>query len=216
MAFLRIEEIFGERMSVSVLRLLAQVEGGLSGNETARRLGAQQSTVRKALERLVARGLVTRTDVGRAASYMLDERREAVRGIVIPAFQAESELRLKLWSDIVTLGGRVRPRPVALVLYGSITKGVRSPRDIDLLVVVDSDTEIDRLRDQLAEAGERFETSYLLPLSPVLAPKRNLETALGETLLQSVLRDGVLLYGEPVGALRRMKRWHRTPDFVSA
>ncbi len=51
-----------------MLRLLGRLAGGLSGNAVARRLGLQQFAVRKALERLVARGLVTRTDVGRAAT----------------------------------------------------------------------------------------------------------------------------------------------------
>ena len=82
---LPLEDVFGDRLNVTVLRLLAQVAGGLSGNGVARRLGLQQSAVRKALERLVARGVVTRTDVGRTAAYALDARREVVRRANITA-----------------------------------------------------------------------------------------------------------------------------------
>ena len=85
---LPLEDVFGDRLNMSVLRQLSQILGGVSGNGLARRLGLQQSAVRKALERLVERGVVTRTDVGRTAAYAVDDRREVVRRVVLPAFRA--------------------------------------------------------------------------------------------------------------------------------
>ncbi len=53
---LPLEEVFGDRLNVTVLRLLSQLAGRLSGNAIARRLGLQQSAVPKPLADETRRG----------------------------------------------------------------------------------------------------------------------------------------------------------------
>ena len=111
-----LEDVLGERANIIVLRLLTTVGGGLSGNEIARRVGIQQSTSRKALERLVARGVVLRKDFGRTAAYELNSRLELVEVLIVPLFRAEAELRTRLWADLVRVVSRLEPSPLAAIV----------------------------------------------------------------------------------------------------
>lgn len=207
-----IEDVLGERANITVLRLLTMVGGSLSGNEIARRVGIQQSTARKALERLVARGIVTRTDIGRAAAYDLNSRLELVKVLIFPLFRAEAELRAKLWADLVRVVSRLDPSPLAAIVYGSVARGERAPRDLDLLLVTKSDSHEERLRESLLEATEEFATHYQLDISPLFMTRSEVRDRAQEGILKSVVKEGILLFGEPVGPLRRMRRWQGPPE----
>lgn len=207
-----LEDVLGERANITVLRLLTTVGGSLSGNEIARRVGIQQSTARKALERLVARGVVTRTDIGRAAAYDLNSRLELVTVLIIPLFRAEAELRARLWADLVGVVSGLEPGPLAAVVYGSVARRERNPRDLDLLLVTKSDSDEEQLRELLLDVTEKFATQYQLEISPLFMTRTELRGRAQEGFLKSVVKEGILLFGEPVGPLRRMRRWHGPPE----
>jgi predicted nucleotidyltransferase len=203
---LPLEELFGERLSVTVLRLLAQVEGGMSGNAIARRLALQQSAVRKALERLVARGVVTRVDVGRSASYALDTRREVVRRLVLPVFHVEAALGERLREALRRAAEQLRPAPAAVVLYGSVARGARAPGDVDLLVIVHRDEDEEPIRSALLDGVRGVETRFQVAVNPVVLTIAELEARAADPLITTIAADGVLLAGRPVGPLRRVRR----------
>ena len=203
---LPLEDIFGDRLNVTVLRLLAQVRGGMSGNSVAQRLGLQQSGVRKALERLVARGIVTRTDVGRAASYALDGRREVVRRLVLPVFRAEARLAGRLQRALQRVADALRPPPVAVVLYGSAARGAPAPGDVDLLVVLARSSDAEPVRSALLDAARPIERRFQLAVSPVVMTAAELAARAEDPLLQSVARDGILLSGRAPRPLQRVRR----------
>lgn len=205
-----LEDLLGERRSISVLRVLANV-GGLSGNEIARRIGAQQSAARKALERLVERGIVTRRNVGRTASYALDDRREVVRSVIRPLFHAEQELQQHLWDAIVDLVSAFRPSPTAVVLYGSVARAASEPHDIDLLFVISSRSVEETLRDQLAGSSGTVEERYRLSIDALFLTERELRSRGNEEFVHTLVGEGILLYGKPVGPLRRVRRWQPAP-----
>lgn len=207
-----LEDLLGERRSISVLRVLANVGGGLSGNEIARRVGAQQSAARKALERLVARGIVTRRNIGRTAAYELDERREVVRHVIRPLFRAEKELEQRLWAAIVELVSALRPSPAAVILYGSVARAASEPQDIDLLFVVSSRSAEEALRNQLAELSGAIEEHYRLSIDALFLTETELRSRGHETFVHTLIREGILLHGNPVGPLRRVRRWRPEPS----
>src|SRR5262245_46150035 len=91
-----LEDILGSRINISILRYLTAIRVPLSGNEIATRLSLQQSSVRKALERLVAARVLTRTDVGRSAAYQFNHGQAFQRSILVPLFHAETQFRYGL------------------------------------------------------------------------------------------------------------------------
>ncbi|HEY0780325.1 MAG TPA: MarR family transcriptional regulator [Gemmatirosa sp.] len=202
---LPLEDVFGDRLNVTVLRLLSQVAGGVSGNGVARRLGLQQSAVRKALERLVERGVVTRTDVGRTAAYALDERREVVRRVVLPAFRAEARLGARLRHALQRAALALRPRPAAVVLYGSVARGAPDPGDVDLLVVLARADDEEPLRSALLDAVRPVEVRFQLAVHPVVMTAAELGGRRDDPLVAAVAADGVLLSGRAPAPLGRVR-----------
>jgi DNA-binding Lrp family transcriptional regulator len=178
----------------------------MSGNAVARRLALQQSAVRKALERLVARGVVTRTDVGRAAAYALDTRREVVRRLVLPAFQVEAALGERLRQALRRAAEQLRPAPAAVVLYGSVARGARAPGDVDLLLVVRRDADAEPVRSSLLDAVRGLEIRFQVAVNPVVLSVAELQARAADPLITAVAAEGVLLAGQAAGPLRRVRR----------
>jgi predicted nucleotidyltransferase/biotin operon repressor len=203
---LPLEDVFGDRLNVTVLRLLSQVAGGMSGNGVARRLGLQQSAVRKALERLVARGVVSRADVGRSAAYALDARREVVRRVVLPAFRAEARLGERLRRALQRRALALRPAPAAVVLYGSVARGAAAPRDVDLLVVLGQPDDVEPVRTALLEAVRPLEIRFQLAVHPVVLTLAELAARKDDPLIAAVAAEGLLLSGRASGPLRTLRR----------
>ena len=203
---LPLEDVFGDRLNVTVLRLLSQVAGGHSGNAIARRLGLQQSAVRKALERLVARGIITRTEVGRAAAYTLDARREMVRRIVLPVFRAEARLGDRLRRALQHRALALRPPPAAVVLYGSVARGAAAPGDVDLLVVLANAADEEPVRAALLDATRSLEHRFQIAVHPVVLTTAELETRRDDPLIAAIASEGLLLSGRGAGPLRRVRR----------
>ncbi|HZF66906.1 MAG TPA: nucleotidyltransferase domain-containing protein [Gemmatirosa sp.] len=203
---LPLEDVFGDRLNVTVLRLLSQVAGGMSGNGMARRLGLQQSAVRKALERLVARGVVSRTDVGRSAAYTLDTRREVVRRVVLPVFRAEARLSERLRRALQRRALALRPAPAAVVLFGSVARGAAAPGDVDLLVVLARPDDEEPVRTALLDAVRSLEIRFQLAVHPVVLTLEELAAREDDPLIAAVATEGLLLSGRPSGPLRRVRR----------
>jgi DNA-binding Lrp family transcriptional regulator len=189
-----------------VLRLLAQVAAGMSGNGVARRLGLQQSAARKALERLVARGVVTRIDVGRTAAYALDGRRAVVRRVVLPAFRAEAALGARLRRALQRVALALVPRPAAVVLYGSVARGSVAPGDVDLLVVLARPEDEEPVRAALLDAVRPIEVRYQLAVHPVVLTVAALAERADDPLITAVAAEGLLLAGRATGPLRRVRK----------
>jgi len=206
-----LEDVLGSRINIAVLRYLTAISGSLSGNEIAKRLRLQQSSVRLALERLVETGVVTRTDVGRSAGYELDQRLAFVRALLIPLFREETQLRDKLMSALARGSEKLEPQPSAVVLFGSLARGVRDYRDIDLLCVVAKERDKSLLHDAIAVAYNQVQREFKVPVSPVVATDAELGSPKLEPVVGEARRDGLLLFGTAPRQLRSIRVWEAEP-----
>lgn len=200
-----LEEVLGSRIQIAVLRFLTAINGRLSGNEIAKRLGLQQSSVRLALERLVDAGIVTRTDVGRSAGYELDQGLAFVRALLVPLFREETRLRNKLMSALVRGSERLKPKPTAVALFGSAARGMRDFRDIDLLCTVINQHDKSLLHDSIADAYRQIQREFKVPVSAVVATDAELSSPKLESVVGEAKRDGLLLFGTAPQQLRGIR-----------
>jgi DNA-binding transcriptional ArsR family regulator len=202
-----LEDVLGSRVNVAVLRYLTAIRGGLSGNEIAKRLGLQQSSVRQALERLVSTGVVTRTDLGRTAGYEVDHQLTFVRALLVPLFRVESGLRARLISALARDSTRLRPKVQAGVLFGSLARGMRDFRDVDLLFVVANERHKALVHDAIAGAFEKIRRDYKVPVSAIVATETELSSPKLRSAVAEARRDGLLLFGTAPADLRDVRSW---------
>jgi predicted transcriptional regulator len=124
-------QVVAPTLDGDVLTLLARADRALTGRAIARESGASHGGVQRALEHLVAEGIVTRARAGRAFLYSLNRDHLAARWI-----EGLASLRLEL---IARLRERVAEWEVpadAVVLFGSAARNEAGRgSDIDLLVI---------------------------------------------------------------------------------
>jgi len=194
-----LEAILGDRLQITVLRWLSKVRGPTSGNAIARRLGVPQSSARLALERLVETGVVTRIDIGRSAGYALNEHLAVVRSVILPLFRREDQLQAAQLHELLLASNALPARFVAL--FGSLARGDREYRDIDLLVVSTSREQHEALQDRLADLAARVERRFGVPLSPVIVSEADLAAGRARELVAEVRTNGIGLAGSPPAEL---------------
>lgn len=203
-----LEDTLSSRVNIAVLRYLTGVSGSLSGNEIAKRLQLQQSSVRLALERLVETGVVTRMDIGRSAAYELDHRLAFVRGLLVPLFRDEAGLRDRLLKGLVRGSNKLDPKPMAVVLFGSLARGRRDFRDIDLLCIATQERYKPLLHDAVAGAFSHIQHDFKAPVSAVIATEAELKSLRLESIVKEARREGLLLSGTVPGDLRGVRIWN--------
>jgi DNA-binding transcriptional ArsR family regulator len=201
-----LEDILGSRTNLQILRHLVAISGGLSGNEIATRLGLGESSVRQALKRLQAAGIVTRTDMGNSALYALDHELDFARHLLIPLFQAETGLHQAVIATLLQACRKLKPQPNAVILFGSVARGAADSRDIDLLCTVSKAQDKSAVHDAVADGFGALRSRYRLPVSAIVATETELSSPRFASLLKEVQREGLLLLGKAPGILKGVKR----------
>jgi predicted nucleotidyltransferase len=202
-----LESVLGTRVNLAVLRYLSAVNGALSGNEIAKRLGLQQSSVRLALERLVEAGVVTRNDIGRSAAYQLDQRLAFVQTVLLPLFRAEAKLHERLLHAIARGCTKLKPRPHAVVVFGSAARGARDFRDVDLLCIATREDDKAPIHDGVADVFGQFQREFKVPISVVVATSGELRATRLEAVAREARRDGILVFGTAPADLSGVTGW---------
>jgi len=200
------------RVPGATLAALSRTSQPLTGREVARRAGASQPAVQAALRHLVEHGLVLVQHVGRAHVYRLNRDHlaaDAVEDILGMRVRLIERLRRQVASWQVS--------PVHASLFGSAARGdgdVHS--DVDILLVrparprlVRDDPSWARQVSDLERDVEEWTGNRAAPLDVALDELRAMQRR-RHRLVADILRDAVLIHGEPVEALLRQPPRRRT------
>ena len=188
-----------------VLAVLAGTTAPLSGRQVARlAVGrASQRGVADALARLTAAGIVLRENRPPSALYRLNREHLAV-----PAIVELANLRRTMIDRLSQMAASWRKRATSVVLFGSAARGdATTSSDLDVLVVrparVAADDEA--WREQLADFAAQTEamTGNATNIVEYGAEELRKIPRRREPVLLDAERDGIVLAGRDVAALRR-------------
>lgn len=202
---IRLEDVFGSRGRVAVLRVLAGVSVPLSIRQVAVQAGMSHSPTAEVLDALVSLGLVASAEVGRSRVHWLERRNIVVRTLVLPALAAEGDLENVAIRELRMF----LPETVySAVLFGSRARGDHSRgSDFDVVVVepdeVTRDQTLAILDSSSTELRARLGASVSV-LGYTIQEARDLMACSGN-FMDGVVREGVLLAGislRAVGAPR--------------
>ncbi len=184
-----------------VLGALARVSGELTLRALAEVAGVSAPQASRVLRRLVDLGVVERRDVPPAALFRL-----AADNLVARLVADLAEVRPRFLEQLHDAAKAIEPPPVNVTVFGSVARGEAGPEsDVDLLVVrptgisEDDDAWSDSLDRYLDEArrssGNAVEVLEVAEdeISALLASRRR--------VWQDIRRDGVHIWGTPVGEL---------------
>jgi DNA-binding transcriptional ArsR family regulator len=159
----QLDDVLGNPIRVKLLRILARKSGrGLTGRELARMCGASSSQSNAALHALEDSGLILRDIAGRAYIWRMAEG-HALAPLLITLFRDEAESLNVLKTDLQTL---VRGLPIKrAILFGSVARGdERATSDVDLLVLVRSHADKEKVEDALSRASLDFAIKFGNPV----------------------------------------------------
>lgn len=191
-------QVVAPTLDGDVLTLLARADRPLTGRAIERESGASHGGVQRALEHLVAEGIVTRERAGRAFLYRLNRDHLAARWI-----EGLASLRLELIERLRERVASWQVPAAAVVLFGSAARNEAGQRsDIDLLVIrpakVDYDDPVWREQVSALEAAAAAWTGNDARVLEFDADEIGNE----EPVLDVAATEGIELHG----SLRRLLR----------
>jgi predicted nucleotidyltransferase len=199
-----LDHILGAKSKVTALRVLFNSKVGLSGSAVAKRAGMGLLAIQNALADLERLGIVEVERGSVEHRYRLNFKHHIVQHGLRALFEGERdmvkaiarELRPLLDGVVVTAG-----------LFGSFARGDASAgSDIDLLVIVETAKQRERVSALLSDKLPEFAERYGLPLQPVIFERRRLTRANGgmQDLIENAEQDWTPVAGEGFKQIRRM------------
>lgn len=200
MLFRTLDAALGSTAKVRILRALLPLTSPVSGAELRSLSGVRSAGgLWKALGELTELGLLQR-DVSRRIQFFRINREHDLAEPLRTLFDAESRrlARLREALEEILRGGAVREHTVSIIVFGSNARGDARPgSDLDLLVVTETGSQVERVLEVLIDAIPAVQHRFGLRLSPLVLEKGRVQERYrdGDPLMQNVLSDGRTLYG---------------------
>jgi predicted nucleotidyltransferase len=210
MLFNPLDAILGSAAKVRILRALLPLAAPVSGREAQHLAGVKSRRgTSTALDDLSDLGVLLRTETRGSHLYQVNREHDLVMPLV-GLFEAE-ERRLRDFVSALRLSLAERKlveRLCSVVLYGSNARRDATPQsDVDLLVVVDSDTIVSEVKEALYDLGHGLMRRQGLRISPYVLTVSRVRERAGDRdpFVGEVRNEGRLLMGEELDSL--IGRW---------
>lgn len=206
MDFRRPLSVVAPTLDGDVLAVLAGADEEFTGRRIHRVLGhGSEHGVRKAADRLVDQGIVTRRQAGQAKLYSLNRSHLAA-----PYVEGLRSLRSQLVERLKETVRAWKKPPSTVLLFGSVARGeAGAESDLDLLVIrrLDIEEEEPRWQEQLA-ALEREATVWTGNEARVIEyGKRELSDPEVRGVVEEALAEGIPIFGTRPKLRRLLDRY---------
>jgi predicted nucleotidyltransferase len=206
MDFQRPLSVVAPTLDGDVLGVLAGADEEFTGRRIHRVLGhSSEHGVRKAADRLVQQGIVSRRQAGQAKLYSLNRSHLAA-----PYVEGLGSLRAQLIARLKESVADWRKPPSVVFLFGSVARGEAGAQsDLDLFVVrrLDVKQESALWQEQLAELESDATVWTGNEARVVEYGKRDLADDAVRELAEEVLGDGVAIHGNRQRLRTLLKRY---------
>lgn len=191
-----LDHLLGTPAGVRVLRVLVEHGGALAPPTIAGRARVTRQSAWNALNRLLQMGVIESVGEGRATSYRLAATHR-LAPVLQALFATERQRLERLFATVREAAVRMKPKPIAIWLYGSVARGEDDPNsDIDL-AVLSPEGVMSRHERELSEAlwpflGEVANRFSVIAMSPADVRRMKRQK---QKLWANIRRDAIPLYG---------------------
>ncbi len=147
-----IEGLLADKVKIRTFRTLQNHPQGLTGRGIASLVGTSPFKISLVLRQLVSEGILDVSSVGKAHLYQINQNHIVVRDIIFKLLNYEKNLLDQLGTIVME---SLSPKPLSVILYGSIARGEETPAsDIDLCLVYADDDSIQGLSEMIGESSD--------------------------------------------------------------
>jgi predicted nucleotidyltransferase len=191
-----LENLLGDPVKIRVYRVLTRRAEGVTGRGIASLIGTSPFKINQVLRGLVSDGVVESVSMGRANLYRLNRRHVLVRDLVFFLTDYEKGFWLNLGRKILK---HLRPKPLSVILYGSVARGEEeATSDLDLHLVYDDRISEKEGGDQDRLLREEMGRAYGNPLSITRSTVSEFQrrSRQREPLIRNIVKEGRVLAGK--------------------
>lgn len=186
-----IEEIFGNKNRIKVLRALTRDTRPRSARELAREIGYSPTYVIEALRKLESLGILLRRRVGQASIYEMNEESYLYREMVSPVLAAERKMTPEIMGRFFDeLGGALKK----IIVFGSLARGEAGPdSDVDLILVVREDLDREDIEEHALMKALEASTEFGVAIEAFIFSESEYEKKLrsGKGMWEAIRREGI-------------------------
>ncbi|MFH1654945.1 MAG: nucleotidyltransferase domain-containing protein [Pseudomonadota bacterium] len=187
--FESLDEILGSVVKVKIMRHMVTGHEGKTGRGLSLIASVSQPTAMKALEELVAQGVLTKKIVGKSYSFNLNNDNIIVKEGLIPLFRLENNLLGKFAKELQDI---LKDKILSALIYGSIARGnSTNTSDWDILLLCDEKEDINKLREtisnELTTLAKIFSSNLDIKIMSV--PEFHQRLTSGDSLATNIYQD---------------------------
>jgi predicted nucleotidyltransferase len=188
-----LEQVLGNKGSISVLRVLVRYKGKVF---TIRRLakdaGISHTEASATIQDLEKFGIVQIQPVGRSHQIFLNKKSFLLAKIIEPVFRVEKE---SLGAVISIFKKHLSSRQIiSAVVFGSVARGEETEdSDIDLLVI---SNDFEKAIGIVAKAVEEISLAFNTRVSHIVFSEKKIRAQRNSDLIRSIMEDHILISGK--------------------
>ena len=198
-----LERVLGSKTKVNIISVLINnPEPQFNEGELAKKAGMSASEVNRQIDDLVSIGLIKLTRIGRSKLYNINTNHFLYQSLTQLFRSLNSiyyEIANKVKDYILTIG-----KPKTVILIGSLTMDsirqdyVSNPSDIDIVVIVDDDSNLDYWKKTLVEFtnNEIFPAYGINAYTIVLSESDYISGLSNDRFIMNIHTHGDTLYGK--------------------
>jgi predicted nucleotidyltransferase/DNA-binding transcriptional ArsR family regulator len=140
-----LEHLLGDPVKIRVYSMLQRHPEGLTGRGLGALVQTSPFKINRVLQELVRHGVVTEKVIGRAHQYRLNQEHIFVKEVLPTVLTFGNESLTSLGQYIMQ---KLSPKPLSVILYGSIARGdENADSDIDLFLIYAAHHDPGKLRN---------------------------------------------------------------------
>lgn len=191
--------ILSSKVKIECLRHLCNYPVELNGTQMSKTLKITTKAVHAAMCGLVNEGVVMLRPHGNSFEYSINKDNWVVKQLLVPLFANEKAFLEKLVEDIKTLIAKstVRKNILSAVMFGSVHKKEDNSRsDLDIFVLVDAQSQVASVEDEMEKLGTTLLKSYGISLGPYVKSLNSFQKDRSLGVIRSILSSHHLIYGK--------------------
>ncbi|MFH1830003.1 MAG: nucleotidyltransferase domain-containing protein [Pseudomonadota bacterium] len=190
-----LNDILGNKIALSILRLLYALPDVISGREIASRIGYSPQATHNSLKKLETSHLITAKTVGRAKLYSISRKHWFLSDCLIPMWN-----KMDSWLELVGQFyiEKLPTPPLSVIVYGSFAKGEEHEEsDLDLLFIYEDKQYDPSFLDDILNLNSSVFEIFGIHTSPKIISISDFKTAIkkSEGLMRNIFREGRTIAG---------------------